>query len=482
MKKTLLSLVAVACLAVASQLISCNSHTYQAVTNLFEPGSHLVYDSNRYRLNEIIVIYRKPPNTSDVQKIKEWMLRNNAIDTTKIERKKCNSCKGSIELWLAPDVHSTINADGIVGGTVSPKGSRPVGEDGIAYYSLNFTQDIPMDYTEKKFEDMDLDTLKKLKNDKREKEVVRIAVLDTGIDTEQINASYLWTNEAEASRGAKPDFDDDVNCYNDDIFGWNFIGKNGDVMDDNTKRHGTLVSLFIINEFANSQSKAVELMTLKTHDKDGHGDLFYSICAIHYAMEKGADIINASWGFYYYGGSPHPYLDSLITKVLRKEGILFVAAAGNQDAKSDKFAHEAYKAEHGVDIPDSYLRDLEYHSFYPACLSGNDNNVITVTTADKTNVSPTQNYSEKYVDQGAIPDDPTMRFQVPFDPGASVKGSSFAAPIVTGRIGSSLPNSAYVTNIDKRDVLSLIEGSSLSSRSSSLEHEKVRLGRLTKHN
>ena len=77
-------------------------------------------------------------------------------------------------------------------------------------------------------------------------------------------------------------------------------------MDDNADLHGTLVSHYIINEFAASSGKAVELMTLKTHDKNGSGDLFTSICAIHYAMEMKAQIINASWGFYYYQEGPHP--------------------------------------------------------------------------------------------------------------------------------------------------------------------------------
>ena len=120
-------------------------------------------------------------------------------------------------------------------------------------------------------------------------------------------------------------------------------------MDDNPNRHGTLVSHYIINEFATSANKAVELMTLKTHDEDGNGDLFSSICAIHYAMENGAKIINASWGFYYYQDGPHPYLDNLITKILREKGILFVAAAGNKiDAKRHYCPQRIHRFARGV--------------------------------------------------------------------------------------------------------------------------------------
>ena len=154
-------------------------------------------------------------------------------------------------MWQAPNIHSRIHADGLAGGAKGPGGSQGVGEDGLAYYSLNFTQRYS-DGLPGKIENFNYDSLKKVENNKTGKEVVRIAVLDTGIDTEKIiSTSYLWTNQEEVSSEAKSGIDDDNNCYNDDIFGWNFIG-NGDnnVMDDNPDLHGTLVSHYIINEFA----------------------------------------------------------------------------------------------------------------------------------------------------------------------------------------------------------------------------------------
>ena len=202
-------------------------------------------------------------------------------------------------------------------------------------------------------------------------------------------------------------------------------------------------------------------------------------------MEKEAKIINASWGFYYYQERPHPYLDSLITQVLRKKGILFVAAAGNKIDQVDIDASAAYLAVNGVDIPAGYLRNLEYHNFYPACLSREDNNVVTVTTADHTDVSPTQNYSSMYVDLGAIPDDTTlMRFRMPFDgPEITVSGSSFAAAIVTGRIGAFLPKSAYVDGLNKRvKVLVPMETAGLTKKAPLLESKHIRLGRIISHN
>jgi len=486
MKKPLPFRVAVACIAVASQLISC---TYGPVRTL-EPALHAPYDSNRYRLDQIIVMYKSRPTTASVNAIK-GKVQAAGIDPATLDIQKCNSCNAYVEVWHAKDLHSRIHADGIRAGQVSDRGSNGVGQDGFAYYSLNFMQNIPMDSLETNFGDFDFSNFKKVENDTDGKEVVRIAVLDTGIDTERIiGTSYRWSNQGETSTEAKIGKDDDNNCYVDDTFGWNFIGDNNNVMDDNLDLHGTLVSHYIINEFATSENRAVELMSLKTHDKDGYGDLFSSICAIHYAMEKGAQIINASWGFYYYEDTPHPYLDSLITTVLRKKGILFVAAAGNKIDEVDEFARNVYFAAHGVNISDSDLRNLECHNFYPACLSHDDNNVITVTTADKKRVSPSQNYSSKYVDMGAIPDDITkMRFKVPFGlpagaagPIKTISGSSFATPIVTGRIGAFLPRSSYAPSISKSVVLGPMEAAGLSTKSSSLGSVHIREGRITPHN
>jgi len=479
MKKPSPFRLAVACLAVASQLISC---TYGPVRT-DEPGTDMFYDSSRYRLDEIIVMFKSPPTKASIDSIKTKIHKSGIDSATIAPPRRCNSCNGYVELWHADSLHSRIHADGIRAGSSSDRGSNGVGQDGFAHYSLNFNQNIPMDFAGEGFRGYKFRNFKKLENNIGEKQVVRIAVLDTGIDTTRIiGASYLWTNRVELPN-KENGVDEDNNCYNDDIYGWNFLGKGDNkVMDDNPNLHGTLVSHYIINEFANLQTKAVELMALKTHDKNGYGDLFSSICAIHYAMEKGAQIINASWGFYYYHANPHPYLDSLITQVLRKKGILFVTAAGNKIEERDNFARKVYHDAHNVDISDSDLRNLECHNFYPACLSRENNNVITVTTADKNRVSPNQNYSSMYVDLGAIPDDHgEMRFQVRFDPETSVSGSSFAAAIVSGRIGAFLQNTAYTLDISKSVVLGPMEAAGLSTTSPTLESIHIRGGRITPH-
>jgi hypothetical protein len=362
-------------------------------------------------------------------------------------------------------------------------GSKGVGEDSLAKYSLNYLQRLPTDNLPGRRE-------YKIRQqpgpiDGTGKDTILIAVLDTGVDTTQIvSGTYLWRNKKERSL---PGGDHDSNCYEDDISGWNFIDANNDILDNNNNLHGTLVSNYIINEFRSSPNNVVQIMALKTHDQTGSGDLFSSICAIHYAVDNGANIINASWGFYYYQDGPHPYLDSLITTGLNQKGILFVTASGNKIDAIDQNAQAMYQSEHGIAMPDSLLRNLEFHNFYPACLSRPDNNVVTVTTTDGSKISATQNYASRYVDvavKADTVDASGMRFELTFSSSPLyISGSSFATAIAAGKIGAWTPVSAYVTNIDKEAILSAMTsgGSPVIATSSALEsQERIAKGRYMK--
>jgi hypothetical protein len=396
-------------IVVSVQSCTCSRKTFEAIR--FDESKNDKTADLRYVEDQIIITYKGTPTEAQRARIREALLAA-AIDTTTISIKRCNSCGSYIELWQGDNIHSVIHQEGIRGGTVSG-GSKGVGEDSLAHYSLNYIQHLPVER---------LPSRREIKIGQiagpvsgAGKDTVVIAVLDTGIDTTQvIPASYTWTNKLEKS---SPSGDNDSNCYADDIKGWNFVNSNNDVTDNNINLHGTLVSHFIVSEFRNSTQNYVQLMTLKTHDQNGTGDLFSSICAIHYAIDKGANIINASWGFYYYQDGGQPYLDSLITTGLKQKGILFITASGNKIDAVDAHAKEVYDSIHGLPIPDSLLRNLLYHNFYPACLSDANNNVITVTTTDGNVISPTQNYASRYVDLGVKADqvDPSgMKFLLTF--------------------------------------------------------------------
>lgn len=407
-------------------------------------------DSMTYRHDQVVLVFKHQPTEQEINTIKQAYLNEGLTDSIHI--KKCADCDGTVQLWEATNIETFISTEGVKAG--SSGSSRGAGEDSLAKYSLNYINSAPVEVTvtRRNVEVTRKDTVTGLNKD-----TVVIAVLDTGIDTAFISSKYLWRNPAESGNGA----DDDGNCLVDDERGWNFVSNTSSVRDDNINIHGTLVSQYIINEFSSSPSNFVQIMALKTHDQDGRADLFNSICALHYAINKGAKIINASWGFYNYHTDPLPYLDSLITSILPAHGMLFFAAAGNKIRENDSLANELYKLGHGgADIPDTtMLRNLAINNFYPACLSRQNNNVITVTTTDELKVSPTQNFSDIYADLAVRADSFTadhMYFRQPFRtvsfPGNNyISGSSFATPIAAGKFGASFKLNMYISGVKKSD-------------------------------
>ncbi|MDO6431871.1 S8 family serine peptidase [Flavitalea sp. BT771] len=403
-----------------------------------------------FRKNELLVLYKKPPTDAQTNLIRQT-IQAQGIQITSV--RKCNACDSYVELWSGQDIHTVIHGDGVSGGS-GRGGTKGVGDDSLATYSLNYFNKGPVDSTAALRDSMNMPNRSAGKGavSGAGKDTIIVAVLDTGVDTANfINGKYLWRNKDERNNGS----DADRNCYVNDVAGWNFIANNNNIHDDNHSLHGTLVSNYIIQEFVNSPRNFVQIMSLKTHDASGYGDLFSSICAIHYAIKKGANIINASWGFYYYQ-DPHPYLDSLITKILPQRGILFITAAGNKIDSEDKLAWQIYHDSLHIDLSPFELRDLAIHNFYPGCLSTGNNNVITATTTNGLIVSPTQNHSSVYADLGVKADSVTpdhMKFLEPFTyPAQYISGSSFATAVASGKIGAYLPKAMYLPGINKLQV------------------------------
>lgn len=389
-----------------------------------------------FEKNELIVIYKNGFSPADRQKIKDAVDTNNILGTN-VQKCSFGDCDSYVELWSGEGIHTIVHAEGVRAG--SGLTHQNVGEDQVARYSLNFKMPLPFDKSYKcSIEDLREISSIDIPDQKREN--IIIAVLDTGFfPNDNFDSRFLWTNEKPGEGG----------CYPNDTHGWNFVNKNGNIRDNNPNWHGTLVSYFIINEFLSSSKNFPQIMTLKTHDENGTGTLFNSICAIHYAIEKGATIINASWGFYDNEKIGHPYLDELIVKRLQKKGILFVTAAGNKIDDVDADLQNS-------GVAPSQLRDVKFNNFYPARLNNNNsNNIITVTTNSAETISPTQNYSNQFVDLGVLADvvrKDRMLFNIP-NTSLAVSGSSYATAICTGKIGAYLPKAE---NIQKAQVITAL--------------------------
>lgn len=167
---------------------------------------------------------------------------------------------------------------------------------------------------------------------------VVVAVLDTGIDyTHKDLASNMWSRPDSVPQYA----DDELGSF-DDLHGYDADADAGDPMDDNG--HGTHCAGIIGAEGDNGEGITginwnVRIMPLKFLGRGGFGTTKDAIESINYAIDrkkKGVNVrvINASWGSTQYSRA----LEDAI-RAAGEQGILFVAAAGNNSSDNDRRAH-----------------------------------------------------------------------------------------------------------------------------------------------
>ena len=162
---------------------------------------------------------------------------------------------------------------------------------------------------------------------------VIVAVTDTGIwHTHEDLATNMWRNPGEIPNNG---IDDDGNGFVDDVHGINAITSKGTPGDDHG--HGTHVAGTIGAAGNNGKGVVgvawrVQLMACKFLDSSGSGWNSDAITCIDYARAHGASIISASWG----GGSFSQALYDAIARA-QQDGILFIAAAGNNSINTDDY-------------------------------------------------------------------------------------------------------------------------------------------------
>jgi thermitase len=239
-----------------------------------------------------------------------------------------------------------------------------------------------------------------------------VAVIDTGADVAHEDLKRnIWVNKGETGKDSKGKdkatngIDDDGNGYADDVNGWNFVSNNPILTDNHG--HGTHISGIIGAEAGNKKGISgaapdVSLMILKYYDPKvaGTDNLKNTIAAIKYAVKMGAKVINYSGGGTEYSQDEK---DAIIEA--QKKDILFVAAAGNERANSDKFKY--YPADYGL------------------------SNIISVTAIDTTSeVLSSSNWGTETVDIAAGGKDVTST--LPGDSYGTMTGTSQATAFVSG--------------------------------------------------
>ena len=231
-----------------------------------------------------------------------------------------------------------------------------------------------------------------------------VAVIDSGVDYNHPDLKpNMWVNAGEIAGNG---IDDDKDGYVDDVHGYNFVGNNGNPMDDNN--HGTHVAGTIGAAGNNGIGVTgvnwkVQIMALKFLDATGSGSTSGAINALNFAVAHGAKISNNSWGG---GGGFNLALSDAITNA-RNAGHIFVAAAGNS------------------------ALNIESSPVYPASFT--QDNIISVAATDHNDaLASYSNHGSTSVDIAA----PGSRIYSTLRNNSYglMSGTSMAAPHVTGAV------------------------------------------------
>lgn len=161
-----------------------------------------------------------------------------------------------------------------------------------------------------------------------------VAVLDSGVDYNHIDLQHnIWVRAENVKQ-----YEDTELGSIEDVHGYNAVDNTGDPMDENG--HGTHCAGIVGAEGGNEIGISgvnwkVKIMPLKFMNASGFGTSKNAIEAINYVIDRkragvNVRIISASWGTKLRSRG----LEDVIRKAY-EEGILFVAASGNDSLSTD---------------------------------------------------------------------------------------------------------------------------------------------------
>ena len=216
------------------------------------------------------------------------------------------------------------------------------------------------------------------------------------------------------------------------IAGYDFAENDADPMDKTgfqNPGHGThcagaVGATGLIDGGIVGLSPEVSMMPLRFLDERGSGDLNNAIKAIDYAVEKGANIISASWGAAVPRSTAAPLLEAI--KRADDKGVIFIAAAANDGKNND--TTEMYPANNG----------------FP--------NSITVAASGASDAKPSwSNYGTATV-HVASPGENIMS-TLPNSKYGNLSGTSMATPLVSGLVALMMAQDPTLTGAQVRAIL-----------------------------
>ena len=277
--------------------------------------------------------------------------------------------------------------------------------------------------------------------------IVKVAIVDSGVDTSKFDISkYLFKNPANSVFCNSLDPTDQESEYGVNLFSKNDYrlpggstqlgGRTVINMDffypqpKDIDGHGSFINMIISgsaqrkntriplqNVYSKNFIEHINVKYARSRDKDC--SLFDAICGVHYALEKGAKVINASWRTLGKGDYFLKFLQPTLKKLKEKNAILIVAAGNDYRIDIDGEV-KAWPAA----LSDSRIVAPEY-----------SNHVITVGAwnLESEEITDFTNFGQNTVSIYA----PGIDIAIPLKQGFQRligQGTSYAAPFVTRNV------------------------------------------------
>jgi len=272
-----------------------------------------------------------------------------------------------------------------------------------------------------------------------------IAIIDSGVDLSHPDLlPNLWSNPDEIAANG---IDDDGNGYVDDIVGYDVLGKDPSPQDD-TVGHGSHVAGIAAAAASNGiggagACPACKLMILRAGG--ARFRLAAELEAIVYAVENGADIINMSLG-----GPVWSQLEREALAWAGKNGVLVVAAAGNEARDNDQLYYLQGGEPFAPNYPASYdlpniisvaaSNDLDQYGYESGCALRGGRARCSFTNWGRTSVdlaAPGVDIVSTFLSGGY----------------ATFNGTSMSAPFVSGVAGLVLSVHPSYTPLQVRNAI-----------------------------